>query len=99
MTGRARDLSKQMEQAAARSSSISPSRPAGLAPRSKPVRLSLDLAPTAYRDLQAFCTAAAVALERPRVAGADVLRGLLAELAEDDALAARVRSRLMGDAG
>jgi hypothetical protein len=100
MTGRPRrDLSKQMEQAAARpsSSSVSPPRPAGPAPRTKPVRLSVDLAPTAYRELQEFCTAAAVALERPRVAGVDVLRSLLAELAEDEDLAERVQGRLAGD--
>ncbi len=99
MTGRPRrDLSKQMEQAAARpsSSSVSPPQP-GPAPRAKPVRLSVDLAPTAYRELQEFCTAAAIALERPRVAGVDVLRSLLAELAEDEDLAKRVQDRLAGD--
>ena len=99
MTGRPRrDLSKQMEQAAARpsSSSVSPPRPGGV-PRAKPVRLSVDLAPTAYRELQEFCSAAAVALERPRVAGVDVLRSLLAELAEDEDLAERVQGRLRRD--
>ncbi len=100
MTGRARrDLSKQMEQAASRpsSTSASPTRSAGPAPRAKPVRLSVDLAPAAYRELQEFCTAAAVALEQPRVAGVDVLRSLLAELAEDQDLAARVQARLATD--
>lgn len=92
MTGQSRrNLSAQMERAAARSAPpVAP--PA--APRVKPVRLTLDLAPAAYRELQEFCTAAAVALERPRVAGADVLRSLLAELAADEALAARVQGRL-----
>lgn len=99
MTGRTRrDLTKQMEHAAARPSPTSApaagGKPAGPAPRAKPVRLSVDLAPASYRELQEFCTAAAVALERPRVAGVDVLRSLLAELAADDALAARVRGRL-----
>lgn len=44
-----------------------------------------------------FCTAAAVALERPRVAGVDVLRSLLAELAADEVLAARIQARLADD--
>ena len=100
MTGRARrDLSKQMEQAAARPSTSASTggKPAGPAPRAKPVRLSVDLAPAAYRELQEFCNAAAIALERPRVAGVDVLRSLLAELAEDETLGARVQARLAGD--
>lgn len=100
MTGRTRrDLTKQMEHAAARPSSTSAAggKPAGPAPRAKPVRLSVDLAPAIYRELQEFCTAAAVALERPRVAGVDVLRSLLAELAADEALAARIQARLADD--
>jgi len=106
VTGRTRrDLSKQMEHAAARPSSTSTStlapvagrKPAGPAPRAKPVRLSVDLAPAAYRELQEFCTAAAVALERPRVASVDVLRSLLAELAADEALAAGIQARLADD--
>jgi hypothetical protein len=95
MTGQSRrNLSAQMERAAARSA---PTAPAPAAPRVKPVRITLDLAPAAYRELQEFCTAAAIALERPRVAGADVLRSLLAELSTDEALAARVQGRLATD--
>jgi hypothetical protein len=91
VTGRARlDLSEQMQRAAERPAAAA----AAPAPRAKPVRLTLDLAPAAYRELQAFCTAAAVELERPRVAGAEVLRALLAELARDEDLAARVRAAL-----
>lgn len=96
MTGQSRrNLSAQMERAAARSAPTAPA-PAA-APRVKPVRITLDLAPAAYRELQEFCTAAAIALERPRVAGADVLRSLLAELTTDEALAARVQGRLATD--
>jgi hypothetical protein len=51
-----------------------------------------DLAPTAYRELQEFCTTAAITLERPRV-----LRSLLAELATDEDLAARIHTRLAED--
>lgn len=101
MTGRTRrDLSKQMEQAAARplpASTQTEVRVSGPAPRAKPVRLSVDLAPAAYRELQEFCTTAAIALEQPRVAGVDVLRSLLAELAADEDLASRVQGRLARD--
>lgn len=94
-----RDLSAQMEHAAARPSPApgAGGKGTGSTPRVKPVRLSVDLAPTTYRRLQEFCTTAAIALERPRVAGVDVLRSLLAELAEDEALAARIQTRLAAD--
>lgn len=97
MTGRKRDLSAQMEQAAARPAAAPAGKPAGPPPRAKPVRLSVGLAPAAYRELQEFCNAAAIALERPRIAGVDVLRSLLAELAEDETLAGRVQGRLARD--
>ncbi|MGI9092142.1 MAG: hypothetical protein ACR2FF_01555 [Mycobacteriales bacterium] len=89
-----RDLTKQMEQAAARPATPPPAGGPAPAPRAKLVRLSLDLAPAAYRELQEFCSATAVALERPRVTGVEVLRSLLAELAEDEALGQRVQARL-----
>ncbi|MDQ2737294.1 MAG: hypothetical protein M3Y35_01425 [Actinomycetota bacterium] len=91
MTGRSRrDLSEQMQRASERPAAAAAAR----VPRAKPVRMTLDLAPAAYRELQAFCTAAAVELERPRVSSSEVLRALLSELARDEDLAARVRAAL-----
>lgn len=97
MTGRKRDLSAQMEQAAARPAAAPAGKPAGPPPRAKPVRLSVDLAPAAYRGLIDYCRQSAEDLGVARVNGVDVLRSLLAELAEDEALAARVQARLARD--
>lgn len=92
MTGRARkDLAGRMQQAAARSSEGNGTQSA---PRAKPVRLSVDLAPAAYRRLIDYCHQTAEELGVARVNGVDVLRALLAELADDQDLAARVRGRV-----
>jgi hypothetical protein len=87
-----KDLTSRMEQAAGRPRT-SGGKPKAV-PRSKPVRLSVDLAPATYRDLTDFCRSTAVELGRARVTGVDVVRALLAELGEDEDLAARVRSRI-----
>lgn len=56
-----------------------------------PVRVSVPLdRDTEYAALRRACDRMAATLGRPRVAGADVLRALVAELDRDDALAARV---------
>lgn len=101
MTGRAgKDLAGRMEQAASRSTSTTaesgpaPTATATAAPRAKPVRLSVDLAPAAYRGLIDYCHQSAEELGVARVNGVDVLRALLAELAYDGDLAARVRARI-----
>lgn len=91
-----------MEQAASRSANMSaesgsaPATPAA-APRAKPVRLSVDLAPAAYRGLIDYCHQSAEELGVARVNGVDVLRALLAELADDENLAARVRAHIARD--
>lgn len=93
MTGKARkDLAGRMQQAASRATAES-GRPA-TAPRAKPVRLSVDLAPAAYRGLIDYCHQSAEEIGVARVNGVDVLRALLAELSGDQDLAARVRGRI-----
>ena len=52
--------------------------PAGqTAIRSKPVRITLDLTPELYRQLTRWADSAAVALDVPRVALADVMRAMI----------------------
>lgn len=97
MTGQSRrNLSERMQRATARPIRSSPeaASPAPVAPRAKPIRVTLDLAPATYRELQAFCAAAAIELERPRVASAEVLRVLLAQLSKNTELADQVRGEL-----
>lgn len=64
------------------------------APLSKPVRVSADLPPKTYKQLQEFCQDAAVDLGVPRVAHVKVLRALLQELAEHEDLRKRVCQRI-----
>lgn len=64
------------------------------APRARPVRITVDLAPLDHRALRRWCADAAVELEVPTVAAADVVRVLVDLVATDPALADRVRAAL-----
>lgn len=54
----------------------------------KPVRFTLDLAPTDHKFLKQY------ALEAEAGSGAEIMRTLLAELRDDPELAARVKARI-----
>lgn len=58
--------------------------------RTKPVRISLDLAPQLYRDLTDWNGHTADALGRSRITHADTLRALVRRLLNDPDLAASV---------
>jgi len=58
--------------------------------RTKPVRITLDLAPQPHRQLKNFCDELATELGRANVHGAEVLRALLAQLGTDPSLRAAV---------
>lgn len=65
-----------------------------------PVRVSVPLdRATEYAALRRACDRMAAALSWPRVAGADVIRALVAELDRDDALAERVTAAVAARAG
>lgn len=67
------------------------------APRTKPVRITVDLSPLAYRDLNRWCRQAAEDLDVAKVNTAAVVRTLLGMLDDDQALAGRVRDRIAAD--
>ena len=81
---RERDLRKaQMAAAAARRAEPN-ARPAGqTAIRSKPVRITLDLSPELYRELNKWADSAAIALGVPRVSLADAVRAMIRVTAEN----------------
>jgi hypothetical protein len=67
----------QMAAAAARRTEPD-ARPAGkTAIRSKPVRITLDLSPELYRQLTGWAHSAAIELDVPRVALADMVRAMI----------------------
>jgi len=90
---RERDLRKaQMAAAAARRAEPN-ARPAGqTAIRSKPVRITLDLSPELYRELNMWADSAAIALGVPRVSLADAVRAMIRVTAENpDQVLAQLR--------
>lgn len=70
-----------------------PRRPAAT-PRTKTVRVTLDLAPLQYRRLNRWCDDAADELGVARVTAASVLRELLTQLEDDPELSKRIRANL-----
>lgn len=76
--------------AAAKKAPAAPKRAAE--PRTKPVRITTDLAPKTYRVLQDYCAKTARALSWPKVPHAEVIRALIAELGTNAELQATVRN-------
>ena len=63
-------------------------------PRTRPVRVTVELQPVEHRGLRRLCERYADELEVPTVAGAEVLRVLLKLAQTDEQLAARVGEAL-----
>ena len=90
---RDRDLRKAQMAAAASRRAEPNALPAGqTAIRSKPVRITLDLSPELYRELNLWADSAAIALGGPRVSLADAVRAMIRGTAENpDEVLARLR--------
>jgi len=73
----------QMTAAAARRAEPGARPPGRTAIRSKPVRITLDLSPELYRQLNQWAASAAIALDVPRVALADAVRAMIRVTAEN----------------
>jgi len=75
---RERELRKAQMAAAAARRAEPDARPAGrTAIRSKPVRITLDLSPELYRELNMWADSAAIELGVPRVSLADAVRAMI----------------------
>lgn len=68
--------------------------PAGRAPRTRPVRVTVELSPMEHKALRQWCASTAAELDLPVVAGAEVFRALLALMQSDETMADRVRAEL-----
>jgi hypothetical protein len=92
-----RDRRKAQMVAAATRRAEPDASPAGkTAIRSKPVRITLDLSPELYRQLTRWADSAAITLDVPRVALADVMRAMIRVTTENPA---EVIERLRRDRG
>lgn len=67
---------------------------AATAPRSKPVRVSVDLSPNAYRSLGNYCGEAAAELGRLKVTNVQAFRAFVALLDADPDVRQRVTDEL-----
>jgi hypothetical protein len=65
--------------------------------RSKPVRITADLPPQSYRSLIDFAASLATRFGRARLPHVNVIRALVLELEEDQALQERIASRIAND--
>lgn len=83
--------------------SPTPSRPSPPArsgtTRTKPIKMTVDVAPVEHRRLKLWCATAAAELELPEVAASEVARVLFTLLHEDAELAERVRAELVKSGG
>lgn len=60
----------------------------------KPVRITTDISPQAYRALTAFSAELAAQLGRPKIAHTEVVRALLAHLEDDPGLRITIAARV-----
>jgi len=76
-----------------------PARTAPQAPvvRSKPVRITADLPPQSYRSLVDYAASLASRFGRARVPHVNVIRALVLELEDDQALQGRIAARIAQD--
>jgi len=103
MRARAARVAQRSSQATAVSSeAVSDPTPAVEVPkpavvRSKPVRITADLPPQSYRSLVDFAASLANRFGRARLPHVKVIRALVLELEEDQALQGRIASRIADD--
>lgn len=80
---------------AAPAAAPTPAKPAVV--RSKPVRITADLPPQSYRSLVDYAASLATRFGRARVPHVNVIRALVLELEDDQALQGRIAARIAQD--
>lgn len=66
----------------------------GRVPRTRPVRVTVELSPMEHKALRQWCAVTAADLDLPVVAGAEVFRALLSLMRTDPGMADQVRAEL-----
>lgn len=95
----AAESSRKSAAAQVRTSALPGNVPAGPAPRTRPVRVTVELAPVEHRTLRRLCHSYAERIGAPQVAGAEVFRALLELVGEDEHLAERLGEALARSGG
>lgn len=80
------------DETAAPAAAATPAKPAVV--RSKPVRITADLPPQSYRSLVDYAASLATRFGRARVPHVNVIRALVLELEDDQALQGRIAARI-----
>lgn len=101
MTARDRraDLAARASAVASPTSRSTPPGDGGRAPRTRPVRVTVELSPIEHQALRQFCATTSADLDLPVVAGAEVFRALLSLLREQPEIAEQVRAELARTGG
>lgn len=68
-------------------------------PRTRPVRVTVELSPMEHKQLRRWCAETSADLDLPVVAGAEVFRALLNLMHDDPAVAEQVRAELARTGG
>lgn len=68
-------------------------------PRTRPVRVTVELSPMEHKLLRRWCAESSADLDLPVVAGAEVFRALLSLMHSDPEVAERVRAELARTGG
>ncbi len=97
LTARATRAAKRGSSEPAADATTPPAAPPPAAPRSRPARLTLDLAPVQHRALTVWCSDTAYELGLTKVPATSVLRLLVGQLVSDPELAARIRALIPGE--
>lgn len=96
LTARATRAAKRGSSEPAPDTGTTPAAPP-VGPRSRPARLTLDLAPVQHRALTVWCSDTAYELGLTKVPATSVLRLLVGQLTSDPELAARIRALIPGE--
>ena len=91
---RRRDLATRAAAVAAHTGGEQPRDPSTRAPRTRPVRVTVELSPLEHKALRTWCAQTSAELDLPLVAGAEVFRALLHLMSSTPALAEQVRAEL-----
>lgn len=93
------DLVKRANAVASPDSRATPPAEAGRAPRTRPVRVTVELSPIEHQALRQWCAHTSAELDLPVVAGAEVFRALLSLMRENPEVADQVRAELARTGG